>query len=522
MVKPMARYKHIDTSPRFLAVDLQRQLLPGSFEYALNHLLDHELDLSSFDTRYCNDATGAYAYPPAMLLKVILFAYSQGIISSRHIERACREQVTFIALCGDSQPHFTTIAAFISAMTDGISQLFTQILYLCDRQGLIGREMFAIDGVKLPSNASKAKSGTRADFEHQSSKLEACARNMLERHRAEDQRGIEPDLEHKTTKRIAKLQTDAAQIRQWLQNNPEDRKGSRGTIRKSNRTDQQSAKMATSKGVIQGYTGVAAVDTKHQIIVDAQAHGTGSEQELLITMVKSMQDSMADAPLINTNSLITADAGYHSEANLKQLATMKVDALIADNGMRQRDERFAGQAQYKTADDPLHDQSDKKAHSDKTSQHDQPKDFSHNPDTGTCICPAGKMLYQNGSNCIHNGYRAIKFQGALRDCVPCEQRNRCLRNPDKTTARQVSFFQGKANATTESYTDKMKRRLDSAEGRIAYGRRFATVEPVFGNLRHNKQLNRFTLRGQKKVDAQWKLYCLVHNIEKLAHYGMMQ
>ena len=295
----MARYKYIDTSPRFLAVDLQRQLLPGSFEYALNHLLDHELDLSGFDTRYCNDATGAYAYPPAMLLKVILFAYSQGIISSRHIERACREHVTFIALCGDSQPHFTTIAAFISAMGDNITQLFTQILYICDRQGLIGREMFAIDGVKLPSNASKAKSGTCADFEHQASKLETCARTMLERHRAEDQRDIEPSIEHKATQRIAKLQTDAAQIRQWLQDNPEDRKGSRGTIRKSNRTDQQSAKMATSKGVIQGYTGVAAVDAQHQIIVEAQAHGTGSEQELLITVVKSMQERMADTPLIN-------------------------------------------------------------------------------------------------------------------------------------------------------------------------------------------------------------------------------
>lgn len=55
----MVRYKHIDTSPRFLAVDLQRQLLPGSFEYALNHLLDHEIDLSGFDSRFCNDDTGA-------------------------------------------------------------------------------------------------------------------------------------------------------------------------------------------------------------------------------------------------------------------------------------------------------------------------------------------------------------------------------------------------------------------------------------------------------------------------------
>ena len=92
----MARYKHIDTSPRFLAVDLQRQLLPGTFEHAMNHLIDHELDLSGFDARFCNDATGAAAYPPAMLLKVVLFAYSQSIVSSRNIERACREHVTFI------------------------------------------------------------------------------------------------------------------------------------------------------------------------------------------------------------------------------------------------------------------------------------------------------------------------------------------------------------------------------------------------------------------------------------------
>ncbi|MBU1424710.1 MAG: hypothetical protein KKH12_02230 [Gammaproteobacteria bacterium] len=75
----MARYKHIDTSPRFLAVNLQRQLLPGTFEHALNHLLDHGLDLTGFDARFSNDETGAAAYPPTMLLKVILFAYSQNV-----------------------------------------------------------------------------------------------------------------------------------------------------------------------------------------------------------------------------------------------------------------------------------------------------------------------------------------------------------------------------------------------------------------------------------------------------------
>ena len=112
----MARYKHIDTSPRFLAVDLERQLLPGTFEHALCRLIDRELDLSAFDVRYCNDLNGATAYPPAMLLKVVLFAYSRGIVGSRPIERACREHVSFIALSGDSAPHFTTIASFVSTL----------------------------------------------------------------------------------------------------------------------------------------------------------------------------------------------------------------------------------------------------------------------------------------------------------------------------------------------------------------------------------------------------------------------
>jgi transposase len=508
----MARYKHVDTSPRLLPVDLARQLLPGTLEHALNHLLDHEIDLSCFDARFCNDETGATAYPPAMLLKVVLFAYSQGIVSSRGIERACREHVTFIALCGDSSPHFTTIANFVGTLGEEIARVFAAVLAICDRQGLIGREMFAIDGVKLPSNAAKSRSGTRADFERQATKLEAAAQTMLQRHREEDAKPIEPDLAVKQAKRIERLQRDAAQIRGWLAKHPEDRRGAKGSIRKSNRTDNESAKMATGKGVIQGYTGVAAVDGKHQIIVEAQAHGTGSEQELLVPVVTAMKDVLAD------HSVITADAGYHSEENLKKLAAMEVEALIADNGMRQRDERFATQERHKAAPDPLYD----KSNPEKKAAIYQPGDFTYDVAAKTCVCPAGKSLYGNGSHCLTNGLVSVRFRGAERDCVPCAHRERCLRTPAKTRTRQVAFFQGKAATTPESHTDRMKKRIDSPAGRARYGRRFATVEPVFANVRYNKGLDRFTLRGQAKVDAQWKLFCLVHNLEKLAHHGYAQ
>ena len=191
-------------------------------------MVDHQLDLSRFDARYKNDFTGASAYPPAMLLKVVLFAYSRGIVSSRDIERACREQVTFIALSGDTAPHFTTFARFVSTLGAEIAPLFKEVLLICDRQGLIGREMFAIDGVKLPSNASKARSGTRADFQRQAAKMEAAAQAMLARHRENDILPVEPALAEREARSIERLTREAAQLREWLTEHSGDRKGAKG------------------------------------------------------------------------------------------------------------------------------------------------------------------------------------------------------------------------------------------------------------------------------------------------------
>ena len=510
----MARYKYIDTNPKLLPIDLARQLLPGTFEHALNHLLDGPIDLSSFDARFRNDETGAPAYPPALLLKVVLFAYSQGIVGSRGIEQACREHVTFIALCGDTAPHFTTIAHFVSTLEADIARVFAAVVAICDAEGLIGREMFAIDGVKLPSNASKRRSGTRADFERQATKLEATAATMLQRHREADALPSEPTLAAKAARRIERLERDAAQIRDWLAAHPDERRGVKGAVRKSNRTDNESAKMATGKGVIQGYTGVAAVDAAHQIIVEAQAHGTGSEQELLIPIVTAMHD------VLTAESVITADAGYHSDANLRQLDAMSVDAFIADNEMRRRDERFTTRERYKDVPDPLHDKSEPEPV--QTASVFQAADFTYDAEARTCICPAGKSLNRNGGRSVNRDNIWTRFQGKHRDCGPCALRSRCLETPATTAVRSVMFFQGKTAPLPETLTAQMKRRIDSPEGRMRYGERFGTVEPVFGNLCHNKGLDRFTLRGRTKVNGQWTLFCLVHNIEKLAHHGYAQ
>lgn len=369
--------------------------------------------------------------------------------------------------------------------------------------------MFAIDGVKLPANASKARSGTRADYQRQVDKMERTAKQILEKHLSADQAPNDDAVAKRDAQKLKRLQHEAQQLRNWLDKNPEDRKGSKkGSIRLSNRTDNESAKMATGKGVVQGYTGVATVDDKAQIILDAQAHGTGSEQELLLPVID------ATAAHRHAATVITADADYHSHANLKELEARQINAYIPDNGYRKRDERYADQDVHTAKPDPLWN---KKALVKKTGCF-KPADFQLAADHSHCICPAGKRLYSNGSNCTTNGYAAMKFSGAKQDCVPCECRKECLRKPETTPTRQVSFFQGKRDKR-ENHIDRMKTKIDSAIGREMITRRFATVEPVFGNLRGNKRLHRFTLRGKAKVDGQWKLYCMMHNIEKLAHHG---
>ena len=133
-------------------------------------------------------------------------------------------------------------------MGEHIAHVFAAVLAICDAQGLIGREMFAIDGVKLPSSASKQRSGTRTDFARQATKLEAAATTMLARHRANDALPVEPALAAKAVQRVERLERDAAQLRDWLATHPDDRRGAKGAIRKSNRTDNESAEMATGQG----------------------------------------------------------------------------------------------------------------------------------------------------------------------------------------------------------------------------------------------------------------------------------
>src|ERR1035438_4559943 len=103
----MARYKHVDYAQgQFISVAFEHQILPGSFEHALSYIVDNKLDFAILDDAHDNDELGAPAYDPRVMLKIVLYAYARGLLSSREIAVACQQNVVMMALSANTRPHF--------------------------------------------------------------------------------------------------------------------------------------------------------------------------------------------------------------------------------------------------------------------------------------------------------------------------------------------------------------------------------------------------------------------------------
>jgi len=504
----MANYKpDLSFQSKFIPIDFSQQILPGTFEYALAHIVDNHLDLSGFDDWFNNDKGGAAAYSPSVMLKIILFGYSRGYITSRRIANACETNITFMSLSGDVQPHYTSIASFVARMKDQIEPMFTQVLMICDKEGLIGRHMFAIDGCKIKSNASKEWSGTIEELTRKEVKLRRASQRILAKHQAQD--GLNEDEINHDLKQKAKLDNSAKKIKQFIDNN-QDKIGSRGKPVKSNITDPDSAKMTTSKGTIQGYNGIAINDDKHQIILQAQTWGSVGEQQTLKPAIEQLKNKLEKlgTPDMLDKAKFTADSGFHSEVNLEFMATTGLDSYIADTQFRSRNPLFKESETY-------HSEQEKRRlkRSKGRPRLFSRDDFHFDSVSNTCICPAGKNLWLQSKSIDVGGKKYSRFTGYLKDCRVCPLQKQCMRKVPQPTGRQVQFLQQVQQKI--SYSDKMKVKIDSPMGRRQYSKRLGAIEPVFGNITVNKGMNKFTLRGQEKVNAQWQMYCLVHNIEKL-------
>jgi transposase len=500
----MARYKdRNDKQMMWIGISLEDQIMPGTLEFVMHTLVEKRMDLSRFDAKYCNDETGRLAYDPKVLLKIVLLAYSRGLTGSRKIERGCWENVTFMAMASMQRPDHSTIAAFVSSMKDEIVPLFRDVLMVCEEMDLLGGTFFALDGLRLPGNASKRWTGTHKQLRKKKERLEAKVRQLLDEHTEEDKRDEESPKGGGLTGRvnrqrhIERLEKQAARIEKFLKDN-EPKVRPRGKETTSNVTDNDSARMWSSHGPIQGYNGQSLVDDKHQVIVHAEAFGDSQDFDHIEPMVGGAQQNMeaiGHGEDYFEGKILTADSNYHSIANIRKCEELGLDAYIPDRFFRERDQRFAARR--------------------KPRKRFRLKDFRYDQSTDQYVCPSGKRLKAETSKVFRDGFVHRRFVADENGCASCVFKLKCLR-AKSNKRRHLSVPIG---VDPTNPLRRMVAKVDSPQGRKTYPQRIAIAEPVYANIRTHKRLDRFTLRGKVKVNIQWLLYCMVHNMEKIANYG---
>lgn len=445
------RFRDYDQTQQFLLPPSLDDWLTGDDEARfISEIVDEVLDLTDIYASY-EKLRGGPPYDPAMMLKVLLYAYSTGITSSRKIEKACHRDIAFRWMTGNQTPDYRSLARFRKRHLDAVGGLFTQVLAVCAQAGMVQLGRVALDGTKLDANASKHKamSYDRMDTKIQALQAEvdsllATAEDTDEAEDTEyghDQRGDEiPDELRHRQRRIAKLKAAKADIEAEAKDRAAAKARDKAAKKHAdpveqdtaaeeaaekavpeaktqrNFTDPESRMMKTNHGFDYAYNGQAIVDETAQVIIATDLTDKATDVQQLVPMHETMVDQLTDAGIAQHPAVFLADAGYCSNANLTAAEDLPSTALVA-TGRERAGESFPG------------------------------------PDAPV---------------------------------------------PEDATVREA-----------------MAHRLRQPDDRAHYARRKAIVEPVFGQMKTRQAAGQFRLRGLAAVKCEWVLHAVCHNLRKL-------
>jgi len=311
-----------------------------------------ELNLSGFFASYRADGHGRAAHDPEMMVALLLYSYATGERSSRKIERRCREDIAHRVICANQAPDHATIARFRSRHQDALADLFSEILGLCSRAGLVAVGTIAFDGTRIAADAADRQNRS---YRQLSKEILADAADVdaAEEARFGDKRGDElpAELADPNTRRArlreAKRQLDAErqakldEMAAWKQAKADfiERTGKRQgwptkprpipaePERRINTTDTDSRPVKTATGFIQGYTAQAAA-TEGQVIVAAELITGGNERHRLGPMAEAAEAELEQAGITTQPETVLADAGYWNSPQIEVLEAKGIRALV--------------------------------------------------------------------------------------------------------------------------------------------------------------------------------------------------
>jgi transposase len=351
-------FRILDREQMYLMPPSLREWLPEDDLAWLVMDAVRQMDLKKFHSRYREDGRGNAAYDPSMMVSLLLYSYCMGERSSRRIERLCERDVAYRVIAANQVPDHTTVARFRQAYEQELGELFTQVLKLCAEAGLVKVGLVALDGTKLKANAALAANRTHTSIEEEVQKWlkEAQATDEEEdRLHGPDRRGDElpPELADRRS-RLARLkeckerlEREAAQAAARQQAKIEAAQAEEAATGKKRRgrkpnppdptpeadaranvTDPDSRIMKTRSGYVQGYNAQAVV-TEDQIVVAAEVTQEENDVHQLHAMLAKAKENLEVAGCREELEAAVADAGYWSEANIREADSHGPELLIA-------------------------------------------------------------------------------------------------------------------------------------------------------------------------------------------------
>ena len=409
------------------------------------------------------ERTGAPAYEPRAMIKLLLYGPSYGVKSSRKLERATHHNISFMWLTGGLKPDYRTIARFRRNNRKALQKILGQCARLCVKLGLVEGNILFVDGSKFRANASIKKSWDKEKCEvllkDLDKRIEKLLRECEQIDEAEEGSGslVAIDEELRDRKKLKE------RIRGILEDlEEEDRKS-------VNTTDRESVRVKGRQGGHQGYSSQIVVDDKSGLIVNADVVSQSNDNNQLSGQIKQ-----AEAVLGKESQIVCADAGYSDIEEIKEIQKSRRRVIVPSKDQASQKEELFGKNKF---------------------AYDEKKD--------EYICPEGKVLRRQKDR---GGQRTGYIIGDGRDCRECKNHGMCTTNK---RGRSLSVDR------EEYIRREQEKEYIKPESRRIYKRRKEKVELPFGHIKRNLGTDHFLLRGREGVKAEMSVFATCFNLSRM-------
>jgi len=496
-----------------LPTDLEMLIPPNHLVRVVSETIE-KMDLAILLRQYKGGGTSSYH--PKMMLKVLIYAYTQRIYSSRQIAKALRENINFMWISGNNRPDFRTINRFRSTvMREIIDEVFTAVVELLIEEGYVKLKHYFLDGTKMEANASKYKAVWAKNTKRYKEQVQKKIKELLDEidrvNEEENEEYGDRDLEEVGEDGpidAKKLEKKIQELNERLKGDPKDKTLAKAVKKLENdylprqkkyeeqekklgdrnsysRTDEDATFMrmkGEGRGKVwpkPGYN--VQIGTENQFVVGFSVHQRAGDTSCLVPHLEQVKEQLGRLP-----ENVIADGGYGSEENYAYLEKAEVGTYVKYN-------TFHLEQKEKYKQNPF-----------------RVENLMYNQERDEFICPANKRLvYRETSLRItENGYLTERRHYECEDCQGCPMKPQCTRAAGNRRI-QVSF-------RLKEMREKAMRNLLSDQGEALRSRRGVEVESVFGRLKHNWGFRRFLLRGKEKVKIEWGLLSIAHNMAKIA------